>query len=141
MADTAGAVETALYARLSGDSTLTALLGAGTPIYTLMGPSGSVTQPYITLALTGGAINPTFASNPAYESFDYQVKAWVQGSNQLAAGTILDRTATLLNDYALTVTGHTLMQCRFNRRGVPLVDIVNGSEFIQYSYYYSIWVS
>lgn len=100
------ALEIGLTSKLTGDATLTTLLG-GAYVYNGIAPRGK-DLPYIIFTQQSGTeLNRT----PRRETeFLYLVKAL---SPSLAtAGTIADRIDAVLHDTTLTVTGWTNFWCR-----------------------------
>ena len=97
-------VSTAIYSKLSGDSTLTAMLATTTSIYSIKALEDS-TYPYITFSLFYGGvmnINPSDLHEPSYFIRAYATTAKV-------AGNIHAQIATLLDRGTVTVSGYTLI--------------------------------
>ncbi len=101
-------IDAAVYAALSADSTLTAMLTAGTAIYPGKAPQGTH-YPYVVYQQLVGT--KTFAmSAKAWDEPIYSVKA--VDDNGTRAGSVAARIETVLTDVALNVSGRTTMFCR-----------------------------
>lgn len=101
------AFEQALYNKLIGDGTLTALLGEGTAsIFNAVIPH-SATLPVVVFFQQA---SPLETEDPHHrENFLYMVKV-VSSHSMASAGTISERVDTLLHNpgTALVVSGHTV---------------------------------
>jgi hypothetical protein len=93
----------AIYARLSTDATLTALLASATAIYETQAPDNA-TLPYVVFShYAGGPENETPVERMNVVIY---VRAY-SATSQKAVGTIDARLKTLLHRNNLTVTGWT----------------------------------
>ncbi len=101
-----GPVKTALYSRLSGDSTLTALTGGTAQVYDTLAPQNAGTATVV-YQKQSGVPQHTFGTATAWEDQLYMVKAITQGSSVVAGQTILSRVDALLNNQPLSVSGGT----------------------------------
>jgi len=125
-------LETALYTKLTGASSLTSLLNAGTasvfhrqapenaaPPYVVFGKQSRVPERVI----GGGAV--------AWEDALYLVKAVVESPSALLAGSIAARIDQTLDQAALTVTDHTHLACHRDS-DVDYVENATGGQVIQH---------
>lgn len=106
MKSAANPLTAAIYARLNGDATLTALLASpgifdsgGVPVnqpfdYVVIGPLDSDAEQLRTMARNG-------------EVVEVEIHIWTRRGGMKPGNTILDRIATLL-DINLTVAGYAL---------------------------------
>jgi len=110
----ANPADTAIYAKLAADTTLTALLAGGTAlpsVYHAVIPQDAALPAVVFNSQAPSTPARTFTA-VAFENALYTVKAVTEGRNQLAAGTIAARIDTLLDGPALTYTGFTHMGCQ-----------------------------
>ena len=98
-------VSIALYGRLAGDATLTALLATTTSIYSGRATQGS-SYPYIVFGRASQVRVARSFGTPGVDNDIWRVSAFVAGSDAQPAENIDSRVAELLDDYELTVTGH-----------------------------------
>lgn len=104
------ALEQGLYNKLTGDSTLTAMLAGTASVFYGIAPDGE-DAPYI--VFNEQSDTPIYSLGAkSFDNVIYQVKAVSAGTNQLTAGSIAERIETVLNDATLTVTGKTAAYCR-----------------------------
>lgn len=120
------AAGSALYQRLSTDSTLTTLLG-GTAIYYSLAPQ-KATPPYITIQLADGDDTRVFGARATIRE-RWMLKGWCTGSSHLLAKQIAGRIDALLDEYDLVVAGGTAMACR---RIAQLPDIAQEDNGVVY---------
>ena len=100
-------LQTALYSRLSGDSTLTSTLGAG--IYDEV-PEGS-SFPY---AVMGETTSMDFGTKDVHGSENTMtLHIWSQYRGAKESKNIMDRLHDLLHNYSLSVSGANLINLRF----------------------------
>lgn len=104
------AFEAALFARLSGDATLLALLGGSAKIYRGLAPSAAAV-PYVVFAKRAGETAHTLTQVAGREML-YRVAARDDGLSGAAAAAIADRVDTLLTGTALTVSGWSSVKVR-----------------------------
>lgn len=105
-------LETGLYTKLTGASSLTSLLAAGTASVFHRHADENANPPYVVFSkqsrvparvVGGGAV--------AWEDALYLVKAVVESPSALLAGSIATRIDETLDQASLTVTGHTHLAC------------------------------
>ncbi len=119
------AAGSAIYARLSNDTTLTSLGCTG--IFYGVAPQGA-TSPFVTIQLADGEDTRVFGSRATIKQ-RWLVKGWDEGNSHLRAKRLADRCDALLDEYALVVGGGTVMACR---RIGPLPDLVEDDDGIIY---------
>lgn len=119
------AAGSAIYARLSGDATLTSLGCTG--IFYGVAPQ-SATAPFVTIQLADGEDTRVFGSRATVKQ-RWLIKGWDEGNSHLRAKRLADRCDALLDEYALVVGGGTVMACR---RIGPLPDLVEDDDGIIY---------
>jgi hypothetical protein len=111
------ATRRALYGRLSGDTTLTNLLGAPATgytkgIYHQVAPSGAA-FPFVIFSKSSGVPTEAFHDPSALDTDVWLVKAVDKGNTADTAEAIADRLVTLLNDAPLSISGgKTLLALR-----------------------------
>lgn len=100
-------LQSAIYSRLNSDSTLTSTLGAtvvdevlDSDDYPFVAIGDSVTVDYSTKDLSGSDTTIT-------------IHVWSQYKGSKETKNIMDRIHTLLHNYSLSVTGHNLINLRF----------------------------
>lgn len=114
MAQFSNPADAAIYTKLSGDVTLTALLAGGTAspsVYHAEIPQDAALPAVVFNAQSPSTPSRTFGA-VAWENAVYQVKAVTEGRSAAAAGTIAARIDTLLDGPSLTYTGFTHMGCQ-----------------------------
>lgn len=114
MAQFANPADAAIYAKLSGDATLAALLAGGTAspsVFHAQVPENQGFPAVVFNAQAASTPSRTFGA-VAWENAVYQVKAIVEGRSAAAAGTIAARIDVLLDGPALAYTGFTHMGCQ-----------------------------
>lgn len=107
----ANAAKSGIYAKLTGDATLGALLASGTAVYANLAPQGAST-PYVIFQRASSVPMPTLGRAAAWESQTYFVKAVTDEASDRVAGQIAERIDTLLNDATITPGAGTLMVLR-----------------------------
>lgn len=103
-------VRRALYSKLTGDTTLTALLSASTAIYHAVAPD-TADYPFVIFNKQSGVPRYTFAAK-AFDNELWLVKGVDRNSTANAADDIASRLDALLTDGALTISGETQMSLR-----------------------------
>ena len=104
------AVKTGLYSKLTGDSTLTALLSASTAVYDSTAPEGT-DPPYVVFQKLDGQARHTMSGH-AFTDSTFLVKAITDEPSKLIAGSIAERVDTLLADGSLTLSTGSQMVMR-----------------------------
>jgi hypothetical protein len=99
---TANLIASAMYAKLTGGTALTALLASTTSVYRNQGPEGAA-RPFVVFSqYAGGPIN----INPSdLREVVYFVRAYA--ATAAAAGSIDAAASTLLHNGTLSVSGYT----------------------------------
>lgn len=109
------ATRRAIYGKLAGDTTLTAMLGpasVGQNIYYQQAPAGAA-FPYVIFSKQSGTPTYSFQTGQsAYDSEVWLVKGVDQGSSADTVDAIASRVDTLLTDGALSISGRTQMYLR-----------------------------
>ena len=137
------AVDTALYSRLSGDATLVALLPGG--IHNLEAPHDA-NQVLADFPLLVFQMLPTTdeyvlgQDAVAVENMPYIFRAGSRGNDESVVHTILDRVHTLLQGYALSVTGYGLITLHRTGRGNIIPVSEYGITYLQGTTRYAIEV-
>ena len=94
---------TAIYGKLNGDATLTALLASATSIFHIRPQLKDQPYPYVVFSvLFGGPQNATPSDT---QEHNYFIRAYAETAQD--AGTIHERIAALLHNGTLTVAGYT----------------------------------
>lgn len=130
------AVKAAVYARLSGDATLTGLASGG--VHDRTAPQGSVC-PYVILAKQAGTAFHMLGNNAGFDEQLFLVKGVTDEHSAKKAGEIAERADTLLNRYALTIAGGTLLVCR-RELDVDYDERTDGHVFKHVGHIYRIGV-
>ena len=91
-----------IYSKLTGDTTLKALLASNTSVYWLQAPKDAE-YPYIVYSLLYGA--PENLTPSDLQDHIYFIRAYA--ANALEAGNIHARVAALLHKQTVSVTGYT----------------------------------
>lgn len=123
------AAGSALYARLSADSTLSSLTGGSASIYYGVAPNYA-RLPFVTIQLADGDDSRVFGARATIRE-RWIIKGWCEGSSHLAAKRIADRCDALLDEYDLVVGGATVMACRRIAQLPDLVEDDNGVVYRQ----------
>lgn len=95
-------VKEAIYARLTGDAALTALLRTPTSVFDSVAPAGS-RRPYVIVAKLAGTPDYTFRGH--HDEDVYLVKAVDQGGSSVKAEAINDECVRLLHNHRLVIDG------------------------------------
>lgn len=119
------ATGSALYARLSGDATLTGLGCTG--IYYALAPQ-SASMPYVTVTLGDGTDSRVFGARATVQE-RWVIQAWDSGNSHKRATQMMERVDALLDEYDLVVAGGTAMCCR---RIGALPDLVQDDNGVLY---------
>ena len=106
----------AIYGKLSGDSTLNNLLGTppagySKSIFHQEAPAGA-RHPFVIFQKQSGSPTETFGDPDALENDVWLVKAIDRSTSADIAEAIQARIRTLLNDAALSISGHTHLYLR-----------------------------
>ena len=131
------AAGSAIYSRLSGDATLTALGVTG--IYYGIAPAGAA-APYVTIQQVDGEDARVFGAR-AHSRLTFHVKGWDEGPSHLRAKQIAERCDALLDEYALSVGGTAVMSCRRGAILPDLTEVTNGIQYRQAGGLYDIEVN
>jgi hypothetical protein len=121
-------VRRALYGKLSGDTTLTNLLGTpatgfSKSIYHAQAPAGAG-FPFVILNKQSGVPTETFTDPSGFEDDIWLVKGIDRGTTADTAEAIAARVKTLLNDATLTISGATHLATREGAR-IPATSSVS----------------
>lgn len=128
------AVEKALYAKLSGDATLTGLAPGG--VWRGVAPTGT-SGVWVTFTHVSTLDNYTLAERATSRS-NYLIKAIAPGESATGAWDAANRIDALLSDQTLTVANEAAMSVR--REGVISMTETDGGEEYQHAgAYYIIW--
>lgn len=125
-------VRRALYGKLSGDTTLTNMLGTpasgfSKSIYHAQAPAGAG-FPFIILNKQSGVPTETFSDPDALEDDIWLVRATDKNTTADAAEAIADRVKTLLNDATLTISGATHLYLR-RQSDVEYLETTDGVRY------------
>ena len=126
-------VDTGLYNKLAGDSTLMALCSGGTPVFQWRAPPDTA-RPYVVFFFAGGGtenVNPSDLTN-----FRYAVKG--VSDTLEAAANIKARVRTVLHKQTLTVTGYTNFDTAEENEVRMVEDAPDGNPIYHYGAYYRI---
>lgn len=107
MASASWALQQAIFAALSGDSALTALLG-GARVYDDVPERAAF--PYVTFA--PGLERDWSVGEAVGSEHAVTLHAWSRGAGRKEALAIIDAVRTRLHDAALTLSGHRLVNLR-----------------------------
>jgi len=97
------AVDQGLYVALTGDATLTALVGAR--VYEGEAPEGSP-MPVVIFAQAGAGKDVNTFSALVWSELEYDVKAVTEGADKTAAETIYERIHFLINNKPGIIPGN-----------------------------------
>lgn len=136
-------LDTAIFNKLTGDSTLTALLSAGTAsVFNGMAPQGA-SLPYVIFSAASDRDGYTLATEATVD-FIYTVKAVTESPaaspSKKSAGVIAARIKTVLNDAPLTIAGRTWLSTRRE----SLIDYSETSTSKVYQHTganYRVWIA
>ena len=130
-------VRAAIYARLSGDATLTGLLAAPGNIFHSIGPQ-TAAFPLIVFNEAAGTRVLQFAGAHIKNDL-WQVKAIAAGSSATPAEDIAARVDVLLDNAVLAITGREHLYLR-NESDIPAYPEQDGAEsFWHVGAYYRLW--
>lgn len=119
------AAGSAIYARLSGDATLTSLGCTG--VHYAVAPQQAA-YPYVTIQLMDGTDTRVFGARATVQE-RWAIQAWDTGGSHKRAKQIAERVDALLDEYDLVVGGGTAMNCR---RVGELPDIATEDNGVLY---------
>jgi hypothetical protein len=133
------AVRRAIYGKLSGDTTLTNLLGTpatgfSKSIYHAQAPAGAG-FPFVILNRQSGVPTETMGDPDALEDDIWLVKGIDRGTTADTAEAIAARVKTLLNDATLTISGATHLYLRRQSD----VEYLETTEGVRYSHSGSLY--
>lgn len=117
----------AIYARLSTDSTLTSLGSTG--VYYGIAPQTAV-APFVTIQLADGEDTRVFGARATVKE-RWLIKGWDTGNSHARAKRLADRCDALLDEYKLVVGGGTVMACRRVGQLPDLTEDDNGVLYRQ----------
>lgn len=125
-------VRRALYGKMSGDTTLTNLLGApasgyAKAIYHSEAPAGAP-YPYVIFNKQSGVPTESFGDPDALENDVWLVKGIDKNTSADIAESIQARLKALLNDTTLTISGATHLYLR-RQSDVEYPETVNGVKY------------
>lgn len=126
-------IRRAVYGKLAGDSTLTALLGApasgySKAIYHNQAPAGAA-YPYVVFQKQSGVPTEAFGDPSALETDVWMVKAVDRSTSADIAEAIRERLKTLLNDATLSISGATLLYLRRQNDSPEYTELTDGVIF------------
>lgn len=130
-------VRRGIYGRLSGDSTLSNLLGTAAPGYTKAiyhdpAPEGAQ-FPFVLISKSSGVPTESFGKAPsggiAYETDVWLVKAVDHSSSADTADSIAARVQYLLNDAALSIAGGVSTMYLRRQSDVEYSEVVDGETY------------
>lgn len=128
------ALETALYARLSGDATLAALATGG--VWRGNAPTGT-TGSIVAFSQVSGSDDYSLKQR-AMTQYNYLIKGVTIGESATSAWQIADRIDTLLTDQTLTLASGSVMSVR--RDTIMSFTEHDGGETYQHAGgYFIIW--
>lgn len=104
---TVNPTRTALYARLTGDATLTGLLATTTSIYHQVAPA-TAAAPFLIFNKQAGTPNRQFAGAHVQSEL-WLIKGVCLGASASAAESIAARADTVLTFAPITITGRALL--------------------------------
>jgi hypothetical protein len=123
-------VDGALYSRLSGDSTLMALIPGG--VWRMVAPEGTTGAYAVFQLVSAEADQRTLGTGgPTISRLLYQVKVIEKGTSAANAKNALDRVNVLLNDYALSLSPDYLLVSRREARIPDTVERFDNEETYQ----------
>lgn len=102
-------VGSALYAALSGDTTITTTYGV-TGVHLDVAPDAAV-DPFVTFSLVTAPDSYTFGTR-AWTDGLWMVRAWSAGPSTRLPARIMARVDDVLTDQTLTVSGHRTLVVR-----------------------------
>lgn len=128
------ALEKAIYAKLSGDSTLTGLAPGG--VWHGMAPTG--TSGVIVVFSQVSGIDAYTLAQRATTTSNYLVKAIAPGESATPAWDAANRIDALLTDQSLTLDSGSVMSVR-RERIMTLTENDGGEQYQHAGGYYIIW--
>lgn len=132
MTATPTAIRRALYGGMSGDTTLTNLLGVAAAGYTRAIYQDPAPQdahfPLVLFSKSSGVPTETFGDPTAFENDVWLVKAVDRNTTADTAEAIAYRIRTLLNDAALSISGGTLLYLR-RESDVDYAELASGDVY------------
>jgi len=114
-----------LYTVLSGDATITSLVGSR--IYDGISPQG-VIFPYIIYSFLGGADTRGVGTVRVFNSGLYQVKAVCEGESYAPAAAIADRIDELIHGNRGSVSDGSVVDC-VREQPLTLIEQQNGVQY------------
>ncbi len=126
------AVRRAIYGKMAGDTTLNNLLGAppsgvAKSIYHDIAPP-QATYPFVLLSKQAGTPTYAMATDPAFETDVWLIKAVDRGHVADGAEAAAARLITLLNDGVLTISGAVQLYLR-RQSDVEYPETEDGVQF------------
>jgi hypothetical protein len=122
-------IRRSLYGKLAGDTTLNAMLGTpaagySKSIYHQQAPAGA-NYPFVVFQKQSGVPTQAFADPSALDTDVWLVKAIDRNTSADPAEAAAARIITLLNDAALSISGHVLQYLRRDS-DVEYPEVVDG---------------
>ena len=131
-------LDEALYAKLTGASSVTSLLESATAVYGYIAPQNAG-HPFVIFRDLDDA--PVWRLNgKAYEAHLYEIRAVTEGNSFAIAADIDAAIESLLNDGTLTVDGHGLMYIRKESGLPPFPEVAEGQRYNHKGSLYRIWL-
>jgi hypothetical protein len=122
------AIKTALVSRLTGDSTLTTLLG-GTAVYDTLAPQNHA-LPYVVFQKQDGRREYTMGQR-VWDTQLYVIKGVTDGASGVLGGSVAARIDSLLDDAPLTISGQTNHVLR-HRRDIEYLEPLDGGNRVRH---------
>lgn len=128
----ANATRRAIYGKLSGDTTLTNMLGAAAPGYTKgiyhhQAPD-KASFPFVIISRSSSVPTEAFGKPSVFDTDVWMVKAVDRNTTSDTAEAIADRAQTLLNDANLSISGGTLMYLR-RQSDIDYAELSDGTQY------------
>jgi hypothetical protein len=125
-------VRRALYGKMAGDTTLTAMLATGATgyskaIYEDSAPEGAA-FPFVVFSKSSGVPTEAFGDPSAFENDIWLVKAVDRNTSSDPAEAIQARIVALLNDSSLSISGATLCYLR-RQSDVEYSEVTDGVKY------------
>lgn len=126
------AIRRAIYGKLAGDTTLTAMLGAAAPgytkgIYYQQAPAGAG-FPYVVFNKQSGV--PLYAlKSRAFDNDVWLIKGVDRSDTADLVDTIASRLDSLLTDSSLSISGNTLLYLRRAYDAPIYSEVVDGATY------------
>lgn len=140
------ALDVGLLAALNADSGAGGVFTLATGgIFQLDAPQGT-TPPYVIFQEAADTPGYTFRNTNVFDHLFYMIRAFgvdANTSGQAQVGTIADRLSVLLTNPSLTVSGKSVLSCRFDRSYPPLKewDAANNRYVYSRGILCEVWVS